>query len=127
LQLSGAFTWTDSRVDTARHGVPAVRPYDGQVITVLATANYNLKGFGRIESAYSFSDGDYGQEHFADGLPLGLEYTRHGVMVGLTRRLSESVGATLRYRYYSYSEPSTGGGNDYTAHGIFATIAFEWK
>jgi hypothetical protein len=32
----------------------------------------------------------------------------------------------LRYGYYDYSEPSTGGFNDYTAHGVFATIVMKW-
>jgi len=32
----------------------------------------------------------------------------------------------LRYGFYRYSEPSTGGSVDYTAHGVFATLALKW-
>lgn len=127
LQVSGAFTWTDSRLRTARNGVAAVVPYDGRIMSLLAGMNYHLKGFGRIEGAYTLSDGYYGQDHYGAGLPLGLNFTRHGVMLGVVRGISKAVTASLRYRYYEYSEPGSGGGNDYTAHGVFGTVALAWK
>jgi hypothetical protein len=55
-----------------------------------------------------------------------LDYTRHGVTVGLSRRFSRGMSGRLGYGFYRYSEPSTGGFNDYTAHGVFATLVLNW-
>ena len=77
-------------------------------------------------SAY-FSRARFGQENVADGLPLGLDYTRHGLTAGLTKRWSGSVSTTLRYSYYRYEEPNFGGVNDYSAHGVFLTLNYKWQ
>lgn len=126
LRFSGAFTYSDSRTATAQHGTPSVVPYQGSVYTLVAGVTYAWTKSRDLQAAYSFSEADYGEHNVADGLPLGLTYTRHGLSLGLTERLTPRVTATLRYRFYSYSEPSTGGLNDYTAHGVFATLSYKW-
>jgi hypothetical protein len=45
----------------------------------------------------------------------------------MTRRMTRYLTTNLRYAFYQYSEPSTGGFNDYTAHGVFATLIVKWK
>jgi hypothetical protein len=62
-----------------------------------------------------------------DGLPLGLDYTRHALMAGTTWHLSKTITTSLRYGFYQYSEPTSGGLNDYTAHAIFASLAMKLK
>ena len=47
-------------------------------------------------------------------------------MLGVTRRLTSYLTSNLRYGFYHYSEPSSAGINDYTAHGVFATLSFKW-
>ncbi len=124
--FSGAFTYSDSRTATAQNGDPSIVPYKGNVYSVIASANYILNKSTDLHAAYSFSHAGYGQNNVADGLPLGLDYTRHGLMVGLTRKLTSYLSSNLRYGFYQYSEPSTGGFNNYTAHGVFATIVIKW-
>jgi hypothetical protein len=124
--FSGTFTYSDTRLETPASGVPAVVPYDGDVYSIVASANYSLNNAAALQAAYSFSQANYGRNNFGDAIPLGLDYTRHGLMVGVTLRLSDNVSTNLRYGYYDYSEPSTGGFNDYTAHGVFATIVMKW-
>ena len=60
------------------------------------------------------------------GLPLGLEYALHSANISLSRRVSRSVTAGLRYAFYRYTEPSSGSASDYTAHGVFATLTLRW-
>ena len=67
-----------------------------------------------------------GKNNVADGLPVDLNYTRHGLMAGVTRRMTSNITSNMRYGFYQYSEPSTGGINNYTAHGVFATLVFKW-
>ncbi len=122
----GMFTYGNSRTVTADHGNPSVVPYEGNVCSALANATYTLNDTTHLSLAYSFSSANYGQNNFADGVPLGLDYTRHGVSAGVTKQLSQRVSASLRYAFFKYSEPSSGQINNYTAHGIFATATVKW-
>jgi hypothetical protein len=126
LYFYSSFTYSDSRTAAAHNGDPSIVPYEGNIYSLSASANYSLNPSTDLHAAYSFSRGDYGQNNFIAGLPLGLDYTRHGLMAGVTRRLSSSVTSNLRYAFYQYSEPSTGGMRDYTAHGLFATLMVKW-
>jgi hypothetical protein len=58
-------------------------------------------------------------------VPLGLDFTRNRLIATLTRRFSARVSGSLRYEFDQYTEPD-GGANNFTANGIFATIAYNW-
>jgi hypothetical protein len=124
--FSGVFTYRDSRFDTARNGSTSVVPYKGNEYSLVASVSYILNQSTDLHAAYSFSEADYGQDNVVNGLPLGLNYTRHGLMVGLTRHWTKLVTTNLRYGYYQYTEPGTGGINNYTAHGIMAMLSLKW-
>jgi len=123
--FSGTFTYNDSRTSTETFGSTLVVPYKGDIYSVLANANFILNSATILHCAYSFSQSDYGQNNY-ESVPLGLSYTRHSIMAGVTRRLSQNLTSTLRYGFFQYQEPSSGGFNDYTAHGVFATVAMKW-
>ena len=106
-------------------GNASVVPYKGDNYSVIASANYGLNKITELNCVYSFSRSDYEQNNF-DGVPLGVNYTRHGILAGISRRLTPHLTSTLRYGFYRYLEPSSGGLNDYTAHGIFATLVVKW-
>jgi hypothetical protein len=47
------------------------------------------------------------------------------VQVGLTRRFSPRLLASLRYGFFDYDDPGSGHFNDYTANAIFATLVIK--
>ena len=100
-------------------------PYEGDVYSCYGSASYALNNMTQFQVAYSFSTADYGQDNIIGGLPMGLNYARHGLTVGITRRFSKFITARLGYGFFKYSEPSAGGFNDYTAHGVFATMVMK--
>jgi len=122
LSLSGGATFSDARTTAAANGAVAVVPYDGSVLTVFATGSYALATNTVLQATYSFSRSDFGQDNAPDGLPLGLRFERHAIMVGVSRRFNDRVSANLRYGFQQYTEPGTDGGNDYSAHGVFAML-----
>jgi hypothetical protein len=79
-----------------------------------------------MHGVYTFAYADYAQNNFAAGLPLGLEFRRHGIEAGVTRRWLKNVSTRLQYGLYKYDEPSSGGFTDYTAHAVFATLTLRW-
>jgi hypothetical protein len=123
--FSGAFTYSHSFTDTATYGYQAVVPYQGDTYTVLASAAYALNSKTGLQATYSFSDANYGQS-VSPGMPLGLDYTRQIVFVGLTRKLTQNLSAALRYEFSHYSEPSSGNLNNFTSQGVFATLIYKW-
>jgi hypothetical protein len=112
---------------TAHRNFPAIVPYRGDTYSFIGSANYAVNMTTDLQVAYAFFQTDFGQNNVTDGLPLGINYTRHSLMACISRKFSERVKAGLRYGFYSYAEPSSGGANDYTAHGVFATLAFKWQ
>ena len=37
-----------------------------------------------------------------------------------------NASVNLRYAFYRYHEPTSGGFNDYTAHAVFAALTLRW-
>jgi hypothetical protein len=126
LLVTATFNYSNTRTRTAQHGSPSVAPYEGDIYTLMGSVTYALNKAVDLNATYSFSQADYQQNNF-EGLPLGLNYTRHGLMAGTNCRLSKNLISSLRYAFYQYDEPSTGGINDYTAHGVFATMTMKWQ
>jgi hypothetical protein len=79
-----------------------------------------------LQLAYNFSRANYSEDNAAAGIPAGLDYQRHDLIVGLTRKLTKNLSGTLRYEFSQYREPSSGDANNFTAHGVLATLVFQW-
>jgi hypothetical protein len=127
LYLTATLSYSDTRTVAADNANPSVVPYEGDVYSVLTSARFVLTERTDVFAAYNFSKADYGQDNYAEGLPLGMEFTRQAVSAGIARRLTEACVVSLRYAYYQYDEPSSRGVNDYTAHGVFATLNYRWQ
>jgi hypothetical protein len=126
LFLSGTFSYQPSSSVSATYNIPAVVAYRGETYTVLASSTYVLSQNANLFATYSFSDADYAQNNYAAGLPVGIEYAQHALQAGLMRRFGKSITAQLKYGFYSYTEPTSGGANNYIAHSIFATLTYKW-
>lgn len=126
LYLSGSFTYGATRMATLAPAEPIIVPYKGDVYSFYGSLTWAINPATQVQASYAFSQANYGQDNLLTGLPLGLDYTRHAVTLGLSRRFSKGLSARLGYGFYRYSEASTGGFNDYTAHGVFATMVLNW-
>ena len=49
------------------------------------------------------------------------------MVVGLTRKLTKYLSGSLHYEFSEYSEPTSGGANNFIAQGIFATLVYKWQ
>jgi Planctomycete cytochrome C len=126
LYFSGAFTYSHSLAVTAANGDASIVPYRGDVYTFISTAAYALNAKTGLQASYSFSYAGYGQNNAPNGVPLGLDFTRHVLFVGLTRQFTKNLSGALHYEFSQYSEPSSAHLNDFTAHGVFATLMYRW-
>src|SRR5664280_359901 len=126
LFLSGSFTYNNTRTITATQGNPALAPYEGSNYGFIGSASYVLNPKTILDAAWSYSHAGYGQNNVAAGLPLGLDYTRQVLSAGISRHLTKAVTSRLQYSFFQYSEPSSGGINDFTGHGVFGTLNITW-
>jgi hypothetical protein len=126
LFLDASLSYEYSTIATILDG-PAVAPYRGNVYTILADGTYVVSKTTDLFLAYYFSNGDYSQNNFAGGLPLGIDYQRHSAQIGLSRQFGKNVSAKIQYRFDYYNEPSSGGVNNYIAHSVFGTLSFQFK
>jgi hypothetical protein len=127
LFLSSTLSYETSSLLTAADNSPTVAPYRGNIVTVLANGTYVLGPNTDLFAGYAFSAADYGQNNFAGGLPLGIQYQRHSLQVGLARRFKKIISAKLQYRFDYYNEPSSSGANNYQAHSVFGTLSFQFR
>ncbi|HVU27725.1 MAG TPA: c-type cytochrome domain-containing protein [Verrucomicrobiae bacterium] len=126
LFFSESFTYSNTRTTTAQNGDPSLVPYNGNVYTLSANVGYALNAKTDLSANYSFSKADYSQDNAAAGLPLGIDFTRHELLIGLKRKFTKQLSGALRYQFSQYNEPSGGNLNNFTAHGIFATLSYVW-
>jgi hypothetical protein len=124
--FTAALIYSEGRTITVNGEAPSVVPYAGQTISVIGSGNYALDAKTTLVASYSLSQSDYSQDNFVDGLPLGVHYTQHRVTSGLSRQLTRSFAAAIRYSFFSYNEPSGGHFNDFTGHGVFAIVTARW-
>jgi opacity protein-like surface antigen len=89
----------------------------------MATSGYALDNKTDLTLEYSYSRSDNFVNNAAAGLPLGLDFQRHAVLAGISRKISKNVVARLRYGFYSYDESSTGGFNNYIANLVSASCS----
>lgn len=124
--LTGYFSLQDTRTAAFANHDPSVIAYRGNVYTVMGTTGYAIDNQTDLTVEYSYSRSDNFTDNSAAGLPLGLNFQRNAVQAGISRKIGKNVIARLRYGFYSYDEPSTGGINNYIAHLVSAncTVRF---
>ncbi len=122
LRLATTLSYQDTCMTAFANRRPSVAPYRGDLYSTLVSASYVVSQATDLHAAYSFSWAGYEQHNFTEGLPVGMRYEQHGLTVGLSRRLTRNISTRLRYGFYHYDEPASGGANNYTAHAVFGTL-----
>ena len=124
LFLTSTVSIEPTRTTTANNGTAGVAPYRGTVYSLISSANYAWRTNVSWFAVHSFSEANFGQDNFAGGLPVGIQYQQHALQVGVVRRWGQGVTTKLQYGYFRYTEPSGGGAANYVANSVFASIAF---
>jgi hypothetical protein len=127
VYFTGALTLDQTRLSTADNGDLSVMPYHGNIYTVSASATYALNAKTGLSASYVFTRADYAQNNDAAVLPLGLDFTRHQLLLGITRRFSQRLSGALHYEFSQYAEPGVADVNNFSAQGVFASITYSWR
>jgi hypothetical protein len=120
--LTATASYQDVKLRTIRLADAPVKTYDGDVLSLAASAGLALdsKTNLNVQYIYSYSDNF---KNFSDvGLPLGVSNQRHAVIADLSRQITKSISARLRYGFYSYDDEASDGSDNYTANLVGAAI-----
>jgi hypothetical protein len=120
--FSPSFYWYQSQTQTRANDYPAVSAWKGHTYSAGVTGHWVVSEKSSLDTSYHYSRSNYQQHNDSMGLPVGLVYSAHTLQTGLHHQWSERLSASLRYAFYAYDEPISLGLNNYTAHGIFASM-----
>jgi hypothetical protein len=126
LYVTGLFSYQDVRTVAFDNDVAAVQTYEGDVYTLIATVGYAIDKKTDITAQYVYSFSDNFEDNSADGLPLGLDNHRHGLLVSLVRKITEKITGQLQYGYYKYDDQVAGTVDDYNAHLAAASCSIRF-
>jgi hypothetical protein len=124
LFFSATLAYQNAQTVTDANGSPSVAPYTGNIYSTILSGNYAFDAKTDLVGSYTFSTADFSQNNVAAGLPLGIDYHQHGLQAAIRRRISKDTTFGLQYRFYLYTEPSSGGVNNFEAHAVFATLVW---
>ena len=119
LYLTGTVSAQDTATHTFQNDAISVGPYRGNVFSFLGTigytvddktdlmANYLMSASRNYENiGYNLNPPATGPGSLSTdyGLPLGLDYSQHGLTIGVNRRLTDSMTLGLNYGLFIYDE-----------------------
>lgn len=124
LFLSSTFAYQNARTFAQANASPSVAPYSGNIYSLILSGSYALDSKTELVGDYSFSTADFAQDNANAGLPLGINYHQHALEAAVRRHVSKEATIGLQYRLYRYTEPSSGGHDNFEAHALFATLVW---
>jgi hypothetical protein len=122
--FTGLVSYQDAKTTSFENSVDSVLTYEGDVFAGQAAAGFAIDQKTDFKVEYLYSRSDNFQDNSADGLPLGLNHERHGLMTRFSRNMGKKVQLQFRYGYYRYDEDSNGGADDYRGHLVGISLAF---
>jgi hypothetical protein len=122
VYFAGTFSYQPSRTRNANSSSPTIGPYHGDTYTADASGTYVLSKNTDFSVGWNFSEASFGQKSGPTVVPVDIRYQEHGVEAALARRFGKNVTTRLQYSFDYYREPSSGGGADFRAHTVFATL-----
>ncbi len=91
-----------------------------------ALVGLTLNDRTELQAQYSYYQSDNYINNSRVSTPYGDEASEHGVTVTLNRMLTPRLRWTLKYGYFDYSDTTSGGHNNYTAHMVYSSLQYRF-
>ncbi len=75
---------------------------------------------------YSYYKSDNYESNFIAALPYGMSDREQTISAGIDRQITKNVRLSLKYTYYDYTNVTSGGHDNYTAHAVFSGLQFRF-
>jgi hypothetical protein len=127
LSFTANFTYQHLTSSSFANYTPSVTSFSGDTYTVTAAASYTIDAKTDVTGSYTIAWADYLQPNYVDGLPLGPTYSQQLLQAVLSRQLRPNLRVRLGYAASLYRDDTTGGYDNYTAHGVFGSLTWRMQ
>jgi hypothetical protein len=79
-----------------------------------------------LNLGYTYYRADNYTDNSNVGVPYGSGAEEHGVSATVVRRITNKLRLTVRYGYYTFSDETSGGNNDYSAHVVSTGLQYRF-
>jgi hypothetical protein len=115
-----------SSINLISNTSPTVRDFRNDYWTVTAATGYIINDKTDLHAEYTFYRANDYFNNSDVAVPYGMGATEHTASATLTRQLTKQVRLLLKYTYFSYTDQTSGGHNNYEAHSIFSSLQFRF-
>jgi hypothetical protein len=126
LFLTTTFSLENARTVTFANSSESVAPYKGNTWSALGSATYLVDEKTDLSASYSFSLAKFYEDDSATSSLYDINYTLHSLSFSLSHRFTRDFAGSIRYAWYLYDEPTSGGANNYEAHAVFASLTYRF-
>jgi hypothetical protein len=130
LFLQGSVNYVIDRTETPAVGlVPdqdLVQRSDNDYIDASVTAGYALTDKTDLQAQYFVYYADNFHDNSAVSVPYEASAEEHVITATLIHRISSAMQWTLKYGWFTLSDKTYGGRNDYEAHMVYSSYRFRF-
>ena len=131
LQGDLSYVWNQTETPASKINLdpftsPSVLDFSSDYWTVGAGAGYVIDDKTDVRADYLYYRADNYVNNATVGMPYGMGATEHTVSVTATRQITKNMRLLLKYSYFDYTNQTSGGHNNYTAHSIYSGLQFRF-
>src|SRR5450432_1168900 len=132
LYFQGDFSYALSKTDTPAdynftpNTIPTVLDFTSDYWTAGGAVGFALDPKTDLSVEYSYYRANNYVNNAAAGLPYGEGATENTVSASISRQIAKNIRLKLQYRYFNYTDETSGGHNNYEAHALFSSLQFRF-
>lgn len=119
-------TETPADINLIPNASPTVLDFHNDYWTVSASAGYALDQKTDLRAEYSYYRADNYTNNALVAVPYGMGATEHTVSASVTREITKNVRLRMQYSYFTYTDQTSGGHNNYEAHSLYSSLQFRF-
>jgi len=79
-----------------------------------------------LNLSYFYYQADDYCNNSLEGVPYGAGGQEHSITATLTRRVTERIRLSVKYGYFRYLDPASGGNADYGVNLVYASLRYRF-
>jgi opacity protein-like surface antigen len=131
LQGTGSYVWDKTETPAGDiiltpNTVVTVNNFYNNYWQAGASLGFVIDNKTNLHVDYSYYKSDNYESNFIAALPYGMTDREYTISAGIDREITKNVRLSLKYSYYDYTNATSGGHNNYTAHAVFSGLQFRF-
>ncbi len=131
LQPGFNYVWSETKTPASDY-VPAaltaapVLAAQNNYWTAALTSGFVVDDKTDLNVSYFYYRADNYSDNSSVGVPYGTGAEEHGVTAGIVRRINKNLRLTVKYGFYHYTDDTSGGNNNYSAHLVYSSLQYRF-